>query len=152
MENKAVITHYCNYQERCHKEVRNKLYEIGCKTQEVNEIIAYLIEQNFLNEERFARSYARGKFWIKQWGRNKIIQQLKLKKISDYCIKKAMTEIDEEDYEKILNKNAEKKWQELRTERNPRIKQAKLYRFLVQRGFESSIIIRAIEKLITLAE
>ena len=148
MDNKASIIHYCNFQERCHFEVKNKLYELGCKTQEVNELIAYLIEQNLLNEERYARSIARGKFRMKQWGRNKIIQQLKLHHVSDYCIRKAMTEIDEEEYENTLLKTAEKKWQELRTERNSRIKQAKLFRFLLQRGFETSIINTAINNLI----
>ena len=149
MDNKTAIIHYCNYQERCHNEVRNKLYELGCKTTEVNDLIALLIEKNLLNEERFARSYARGKFRIKHWGRNKIIQQLKLKKISDYCIKKGMSEIDEEVYENTLFKIAEKKWQELRTERNSRTKQVKLFRFLLQRGFETNFINTTINNLIT---
>jgi regulatory protein len=152
MEHKAAIVHYCNYQERSHHEVRNKLYEIGCKTQEVNDLLAYLIEQNLLNEERYARAYARGKFRIKHWGKNKIIQQLRLFKVSDYCIHKAMTEIDEEEYENTLHKTAEKKWQELKTERSPRIKQAKLYRFLLQRGFETAIINNAIKKLLNDSE
>lgn len=149
MEARAAIIHYCNYQERSHYEVRNKLYELGCKTTEVNELTAYLIENNLLNEERFARSLARGKFRIKHWGKNKIIQQLKQHKVSDYCIHKAMTEIDEDEYETTLLKTAEKKWQELKKERSQRIKQAKLYRFLLQRGFESNNINTAIKKLIT---
>ena len=109
MEKKAAILHYCKYQERCHSEVRNKLYELGFTTPEVEQQIAGLIETGVLNEERFARAFAGGKFRMKQWGREKIKQQLKLRKISDYCIKKAMTEIDGDDYDETLNKLAYKK-------------------------------------------
>ena len=82
MELKAAILHYCKYQERCHAEVRNKLYELGFTTPEVEQQIAELIGTGVLNEERFARAFAGGKFRMKQWGREKIKQQLKLKKIS----------------------------------------------------------------------
>ena len=99
MEAKAAILHYCKYQERCHSEVRNKLYELGFTTPEVEQQLTGLIETGVLNEERFAKAFAGGKFRMKQWGREKIKQQLKLRKISDYCIKKAMTEIPGEDYE-----------------------------------------------------
>ena len=109
METEAAILHYCRYQERCHQEVRNKLYELGCTTHEVEQQLTRLIEANALNEERFARAFAGGKFRMKQWGREKIKQQLKLRKISDYCIRKAMTEIDENEYEKTLRKLAYKK-------------------------------------------
>src|SRR5690606_5982087 len=116
MDKRSSIYHYCQYQERCHAEVRNKLYELGCRTPEVEELIAELIEKDLLNEERYARAIARGKFRMKQWGRQKILQQLKLNKISEYCIKKAMTEIDEDEYMQVLQKLAERKWQELKKE------------------------------------
>ena len=99
-------------------EVRNKLYELGCATPEVENNIATLIESGILNEEKFARSFSRGKFRMKQWGREKIKQQLKLRKISDYCIKKGLSEIDPEEYENTLNKLASKKAEEVRTDRS----------------------------------
>lgn len=148
MDVKAAIYRYCQYQERCHAEVRNKLYELGCKTPEVEEVIASLIENNLLNEERFAKAYARGKFRMKHWGKQKIIQQLKLKKVSDYCIKKGLSEIDEDEYERVCLTIAEKKWQELKTVRNQRLKSARLYRYLLQKGFESNRITSAINELI----
>src|SRR6185295_8111333 len=95
---------YCKYQERCHMEVRNKLYELGFTTSEVERQLSELIEKGVLNEERFARAYARGKFRMKQWGKEKIKQGLRLRKVSDYCIKKAFTEIDPGEYEKALHK------------------------------------------------
>ena len=88
----AKMQRYCAYQERCHEEVRSKLLNMGVYSDWREEIIVQLIEENFLNEERFARSFARGKFRIKQWGRNRIRQELKKRKISDYCVRKAMEE------------------------------------------------------------
>ena len=147
MDKKAIIVHYCNYQERCHQEVRNKLYEIGCHKQEVEELISYLIESNLLNEERYAQSFARGKFRLKNWGRNKIIHELRKKKISDYCIRKSMLEIDDVDYEETINKIAEKKYKELCREKNNRIREQKIYRYLLQKGFESNVINTLIKKM-----
>jgi regulatory protein len=141
METLAAITRYCQYQERCHSEVRNKLYELGCHTKEVDDKIATLIESGLLNEERFARAFARGRFRLKQWGREKIKQQLQLKKISPYCIKKAMLEIDGEDYDNTLNKLFEKKLVELKTERSKIVKKTKIFRYMVQKGYEKDIIL-----------
>lgn len=95
---------YCAYQERCQQEVRDKLYEWGLWKNAVENIIAKLIQDNFLNEERFAKAYAGGKFRIKKWGKVKIKLELKKRKISDYCIRQAMKEIDGPDYEKELKK------------------------------------------------
>lgn len=139
MDNRTAIYHYCNYQERCHQEVRNKLYDMGCRTPEVEELIAELIEKDLVNEERYARAIARGKFRMKQWGKQKIVQQLKLNRISDYCIKKALTEIDEDEYEALLKKLAARKWEELKKERSLPQKKGKTYRYLVQKGYESSL-------------
>ena len=82
------IKHYCAYQERCHSEVKEKLYGVGLRKNEVDEIISTLIEENYLNEERFAIQFAGGHFRIKNWGRVKIKYELKQKQVSDYCIKK----------------------------------------------------------------
>ena len=92
------IKQYCAYQERCHVEVRDKLYSYGLIKPEVEEIIYTLITENYLNEERFAIHYAGGKFRMKQWGKNKIKLALKQKQISEYCIKKALKVIDETEY------------------------------------------------------
>lgn len=139
---------YCQYQERSHKEVRNKLYELGCKTAEVETIISELIEKDLLNEERYARAIARGKFRMKQWGRQKIVQALKLQQVSDYCIKKAMKEIDGNEYEQTLKKLAEKKWHELRAERKSLMKRAKVYRYLLQKGYETDMINDVLKEII----
>ena len=88
LDTREAIYHYCNYQPRCHKEVRNKLYELKATTPEVEEMIAELIQYKVLSEETYARAIARGKFRITHWGKTKIIQHLKLNKISDYCIRK----------------------------------------------------------------
>ena len=147
MELKAAILHYCKYQERCHSEVRNKLYELGCSTTEVEQTITGLIETGILNEERFAKAFAGGKFRMKQWGREKIKQQLKLRKISDYCIKKALADIPAEDYETTLNKLALKKAEEIKKDRSILSRKSKLYRYLSQKGYERDLITDIINSL-----
>src|ERR1051325_10743813 len=114
MDLKTAIYRYCNYQERCHQEVKNRLYELGATTTEVNELLAELVETGLLNEERYARAFARGRFRLKHWGRIKIVQQLKLLRVSDYCIRQALTEIDPDDYYQTLLRLAGRKWEELR--------------------------------------
>lgn len=148
MELKAAILHYCKYQERCHAEVRNKLYELGFTTPEVEQQIAELIGTGVLNEERFARAFAGGKFRMKQWGREKIKQQLKLKKISDYCIRKALTEIDGEEYERVLNRLAEKKAAEIKGDRSVLSRKSKLYRYLLQKGYERDLAMDMVKEYI----
>lgn len=142
------ITRYCQYQPRCHKEVRNKLYELGCTTPEVEEQIIELIQSGLLNEEQYARAIARGKFRMKQWGRRKIVEQLKFQQVSDYCIKKALTEIDEDEYLDTLKSLAEKKLKELKSEKNIFIRKQKMYRYLVQKGYESSLSNEAINDIL----
>ncbi|HSV12062.1 MAG TPA: regulatory protein RecX [Hanamia sp.] len=134
------IKQYCAYQERCHREVRDKLYTFGLNKLEVEEIIYTLITENYLNEERFAIHYAGGKFRMKQWGKNKIKQSLKLKQVSDYCIKKALKEIDEKEYERTFQKLVEQKMKTLKSEKNIFIKKRKLQDFLLQKGFENDLI------------
>ncbi|MEZ5047218.1 MAG: regulatory protein RecX [Chitinophagaceae bacterium] len=139
------IKSYCAYQERCHEDVRIKLLSLKVYGNDLEEIIALLIQENFLHEERFARSYARGKFYLKKWGRKKIIFQLKAKKISPYCIQKAMTEIHEEDYWNTLQGLIEKKKADLKSEKNKFIRIQKIQNYLVQKGFEYELIQEALK-------
>ena len=132
--------HYCAYQERNHLEVKEKLYSFGLWKKDVEEIISTLIEENYLNEERYAIAFARGKFRMKYWGRSKIKYELQLKKISPYCIKKAMKEINEEDYTKTFSKLAAKKWASLKSEKNIFTKKRKTQDYLLQKGFEYEMI------------
>ena len=99
--------HYCGYQERCHSEVQEKLYSFGLRKPQVEAALATLIEENYLNEERFAIQYAGGHFRLKQWGKVRIRYQLKQKQVSEYCIKKALAAIEDEDYLRTLAKLAE---------------------------------------------
>jgi regulatory protein len=129
----------CAYQERCQQEMRDKLYEWGLFPEAVESIIANLITDNYLNEERFAKAFAGGKFRIKKWGRVKIKIELKRRKISDYCIRKAMQEIDDKEYLKTLSAVIQKKLKE-----NPKGKiQARNYKaaqYAISRGFEGDLV------------
>lgn len=137
---------YCAYQDRCHQEVRTKLLELKIYGEDLEDIIVELIAENFLNEERFARSYARGKFRIKKWGRTRIQQELKKRNISAYCIKKAMEEIEEEDYLTILQELIEKKLQQSK-ETNPFQQKAKLAKHLINKGYESALVWSELNRL-----
>jgi regulatory protein len=139
--------HYCGYQERSHSEVKKKLYSLGLRKQEVEESLSQLIEENYLNEERFAQQFAGGKFRMKHWGRVKITYELKQKQVSTYCIKKAMKEIDEDDYLKMLEKLAAEKWKTLSSENNIFIKLRKTQDYLLQKGYESELIKQELTKL-----
>lgn len=141
------IKQYCGYQERCHAEVKDKLYSFGLHRKDVDEIIAGLIGENYLNEERFAIQYAGGKFRIKHWGKNKIKQALKVKQVSEYCIKKALKEIDYSDYLKTFVKLAEQKMNTLKSEKNIFVKKRKLQDHLLQKGFESELIYKEVAKI-----
>lgn len=134
------IKSYCAYQERSHQQVRYKLIELEVYGDDLEEMMSILISENYLNEERFARSLARGKFRFKQWGRQKINYALKQEKISAYCIQQAMTEIDEDEYVKTLNCLADKKLSTLKNEKNKFIKMTKLRNYLLQKGYESEYI------------
>jgi len=130
---------YCAYQERCQQEVKAKLIELGVYGDTVDIIMGQLIEDNFLNEERFAIMYAGGKFRVKQWGRVRIKQELKQRQISEYCIKKAMQEIPEDDYRKTLTLVLEKK-KESSTENDIRLIRQKLISYGLQRGYEIALV------------
>jgi len=141
------LKHYCGYQERTHQEARDKLYSFGLYKQEVEELLARLIEEDYLNEERFALAYAGGKFKMKGWGKIKIIQALKEKRISEYCIKKAMEEIDKTHYQSTLNKFAIAKWSSLKSETNVFIKMRKTQDHLLQKGFEPNLVYSVLKQL-----
>ncbi|MBS1566862.1 MAG: RecX family transcriptional regulator [Bacteroidetes bacterium] len=139
--------HYCGYQERSHAEVREKLYSFGLRKQEVEESLSQLIGDDYLNEERFACDFARGHFRLKQWGRVKITYELKQKQVSEYCIRKAMKEIDEEEYLRTLDRLAAAKWQTLRSETNLFSKLRKTQDYLLQKGYENGLIKEAVARL-----
>ena len=134
------IQHYCAYQERCHAEVIDKLYSYGLNKKEIDQIVTQLIEDNYLNEERFARSFVNDKFRFNKWGRKKIAYQLKIKKVSAYNIKLGMKAIDEDDYLKLLAKEANDKIINLKKEKNIRTRNAKVFQYLMGRGFETDLI------------
>lgn len=141
------IKHYCSYQERNHSEVRDKLYSFGLSTPQVEESISKLIEEDYLNEERYAQSFAGGKFRMKQWGKVKIRYELKLKKVSEYCIKKALAQIDEEDYQKTFEQLALEKRTSLRSEKNIFIKKQKIRNYLLQKGYEYEMVAEYLSKM-----
>jgi regulatory protein len=129
----------CAYQERCQQEIRDKLYEWGLHSNEVENIIADLISTNFLNEERFAKAFAGGKFRIKKWGKVKIKIELKKRKISDYCIRKGLAEIDDKEYINTLKDVISKKLKENSKEKI-QIRNYKAAQYAQSRGFEGDLI------------
>ncbi len=133
------LKHYCAYQERCHSEVKEKLYQLGVWKKEHDEIIASLIEENYLNEERFAVAYAGGHFRIKQWGRIKIKYELKQKQVSEYSIKKALRQIEDEEYGKVLEKLAREKYAALKNEQYL-VRRKKTADYLITKGYEVDLV------------
>lgn len=144
------LRQYCAYQERSHSEVQQKLWDLGVHRSEHDEIISSLIEDDYLNEERFAKQFAGGKFRMKDWGRKKIYYALKEKKISDYVIKSAMKEIDDEAYKKTVQELAEKKYALLKGEQYL-VRKKKTIDYLLQKGYESNLV-TAIVSAITVKE
>ena len=130
---------YCAYQERCHKEVSEKLYSWKLNADEIDYIIDHLLQENYLNEERFAIAFAGGKFRIKHWGRKKIVTKLKEKRVSEYCIKKALEEIDDKEYIITLHRLIEKKHGSLK-DKNPFTKKKKTAAYIFNKGYESDLI------------
>lgn len=140
--------HYCAYQERCHQEVKEKLYSFGLYKNQVEPLLSQLIEEDYLNEERFAIQFAGGRFRMKQWGRVKIRYELKQRQVSEYCIKKALKQLETEDYDKTLEQLARKKWASIRGEGvNGFVKRSKTSDYLMQKGFEPDLIQQALKKI-----
>tara|TARA_R110002073_G_scaffold108336_5_gene243555 strand:- start:131824 stop:132297 length:474 start_codon:yes stop_codon:yes gene_type:complete len=145
-EIKKKLEYYCVYQDRCHQEVEKKLTEYRVIPEARELILLHLMQHNFLNEERFAKSFARGKFRIKQWGKKRIIQELKFKDISEYNIKTALKEIDEEEYLEVLKRIALSKVKTIQ-EKNSYLRKQKLYQHLYRKGYESNLISEVIKEI-----
>ena len=139
-EAKKKLEYYCAYQERCHEEVIQKLKELNMIPQAIDVIVVYLIDNNFLNEERFACSFARGRFRIKHWGKVRIVNELKSRNISGYNINKALLEIPQEEYLEAFSLLFEKEWEQS-NEKDQRKKKKKILDLLLRKGYESSMIL-----------
>ncbi|SFI09807.1 regulatory protein [Halpernia frigidisoli] len=145
-EIKLKMVNYCVYQDRCHKEVEQKFRDFILVQEAKDEIMLYLLRENYLNEERFTRSYIRGKFYQKHWGKNKITSSLKFKGITQKLIQKSMDEIDEEDYEDSIRKLYLQHF-ELQKESKVFIKKQKTLKYLIGKGYEYEIILRLTQDL-----
>jgi regulatory protein len=147
-EAKVKLEALCAYQERCQFEIDQKLYEWNFQPEQRNQLIADLISNNFINEQRFAEAYVSGKFNIKKWGRNKIKNQLKLKQISAYSIKMGMKEIDPEKYWSTIISLTKKKKTEVEQKKGDQWeRKAKIFRFLLSKGYESDLISDAVKEV-----
>lgn len=145
LESKAKIEYFCAYQERCHSEVESKLYSWGLSSEQVGQLVADLIENNFLNEGRFAEAYASGKFRIKKWGKRKIFLHLKQKRVSEYSINKALNDLDEDEYLETIRHLISRKHQE--TKGNKWEKRKKTLSYLQNKGFESGLVREQVDEL-----
>jgi len=133
------IKHFCAYQERCHQEVKEKLYSFGLHKQDTEVLLSQLIEENYLDEERFAYQFAGGRFRIKHWGKKKIEYELRKRQVSSYCIQKALKQIEEGDYQETLEKLAREKYKTVAAE-GPFVAKAKTTDYLMQKGYEADNI------------
>jgi regulatory protein len=138
---------FCAYQERTQKEVRSRLAELDVLGDDSEEIIVWLIENNYLNEERFSRIFAGSKFRQKKWGRIKIRQELKMRGVSDYCLRAGMSEIDGDDYMITLEEIIEKKSREIK-DTDKLVRKQKLVRFALSRGFEQDLVFDVVGKFL----
>lgn len=140
------LQYYCSYQDRCHKEVKAKLKSFKISSEELNEIVSNLIKDNYLNESRFSKSFVRGKFNIKNWGRVRIINELKLRNISIYNINLGLKEIDDQDYINKLEDIFNKKLSSL-SNLNSNLKKKKIISYLLYRGWESNLIYSKVNEI-----
>lgn len=141
-----LLENYCAYQERCHKEIEQKLYDLNMIPEAKEQIILHLIQHDFLNEERFSKAFVRGKFSIKNWGKQRIINELKFRNISTYNINTALKEIDDEQYLKTLQKLAKKKLPLIK-ESNAFKKSSKLVNYLISKGFEPNLVYSVVKNI-----
>lgn len=141
------LEYYCSYQDRCHEEVHQKLKSLRMIPEAIGHIMAHLIQHNFLNEERFACSFARGKWRIKQWGKKRIVLELKQRGITKYNIDKALKEIDEDEYIQNFNILAEEQWEKIR-ETSILKRKKKLADMLLRKGYESNLIFDKLEDIV----
>lgn len=142
------LKHYCAYQDRCHADVKSKAYSLGIRKTDVEELTSRLIEEGCLNEERYARLFAGGKFRMKQWGKVKIKAELKQRRISEYCIAAALAEIDHNKYKETLHKLAIKRWDSIKGQgTNLFVKMTKTRNYLMLKGYEASLVAIEIKEL-----
>jgi len=142
-----LIERYCVYQDRCHKEVEKKLYSMNMAVEAKEHILLHLLEHNFLNEERFAKNFARGKFRIKKWGKQRITRELKSKNISKYNINTALKEINHQEYLDTFNYLINKRLKEVE-EKNLSKRRKKIANYLLYRGWETNLVYEKIIELI----
>ena len=141
------LQNYCAYQERCHKEVNQKLRDMRMIPEAIDKIIGHLIEHNFLNEERFSKAFVRGKFAMKKWGKQRLIIELKRRDISKYNINESIKEISDKEYKKTFNQLARKRLTSI-AESNKQKKRKKLADYLLYRGWESQLVYAKVVQLI----
>lgn len=145
-EAQGKLEYYCSYQERCHQEVVQKCYDLGMKSEEVDSVVVHLIQNNFLDEERFARAFARGKHRIKLWGKNRIVNELKQRHITAINIKTALTEISETEYQDTFEKLSERHWENLTAPKGQK-KNKKFCDYLLRKGWESNLVYEKLKEL-----
>ena len=146
-EAKLKAANFCAYQERSQKEVRSKLYDLGLYPDEVEEVLSELITENFINEERFAKAYVGGKFRVKKWGRKKILIGLKPHNLSNYCIKKGLEEIDEDDYLQTLDEIVAKKSDAIH-DSDLFKKRNKIASHAIYKGFEPELVWDSVKNIV----
>lgn len=134
------LEHYCAYQERCHQEVIIKLRSMHMIPQAIDRVVVHLIENNFLNETRFSQEFARGKFNNKKWGKQRIKSELAKRNISSYNIRKGLEELEPNDYLRVFQQLAEKRWAALSSENDLTKKKRKLVDYLLYRGWEHQLV------------
>lgn len=140
------MEYYCAYQERCHAEVEEKLRNFTLSEDEKNQIIVHLIEYNFLNEERFVSVFSISKFHQKKWGKIRIKNELKARKISEYLISKALKELPSEEYSTTFDTLADKHWETI-SEKNTLKKRKKFCDYFLRKGWESDMVYEKVKKL-----
>ena len=143
----SVLEKFCSYQERCHQEVKRKLKEMRMIPEAIDQIIVYLIDSDYLNEERFAMQFTRGKFNIKKWGRIRLKNELSQRKISKYNIDKALSQIDDKSYQNVFDELAESRWKYLERVKDINTRKRKLKDYLEYRGWEYGLIYEKISEL-----
>jgi regulatory protein len=147
-ELKIRLERYCAYQERCHQEVQTKLRQLGAFRDDSDTVISHLIQNDYLNETRFTMLYVRSKFSNKKWGKKRIINELKQRKITSYNIDKALAQISEENYRMTFETLAEKRWNQLKRNKEPlKQRKKKWISYLQYRGWENDLIFDALNKL-----
>ena len=140
------IRNYCAIMDRCQHQVFQKLQKYGVSEHHSHDILIELIQQDFLNEERFAKSYSSGRFKIKKWGKRKIFYKLSLLKVSKECINSGLLEINDEEYSETLNSLAEQKYLALK-DKNLFVRKRKVANYLVSKGYESELVWNKISSL-----